>query len=89
MTDAFNRCVKAKSELNIGGNMNRLSFGLLAATIFVGAAISNAPAHAATTKKSAQQVKYCNELPYDQCVKCAISRGYSPKQYGPYCSNRR
>lgn len=70
--------------------MNRSTFGLLAATAFMAMAISIAPAYAAKEKKKAvPQVKYCNELPYKQCVQCAISRGYQPSQYGPYCSNRR
>lgn len=51
-------------------------------------AVFIAPAYAAKSKKAIPQVKYCNELPYAQCVQCAISRGYTPKQYGPYCSRR-
>lgn len=70
--------------------MNRSTLGLLAFTGLLALAISIAPAHAAKEKKKAvPQVKYCNELPYNQCVQCAISRGYPPSQYGSYCSNRR
>lgn len=64
---------------------------VLAVTTLIATAISIAPAQAAEKdkKKAVPQVKYCNELPYNQCVQCAISRGYPPSQYGPYCSNRR
>jgi hypothetical protein len=69
--------------------MNRPFFGLLAVTALLAVVMAIAPAYAAESKKkAAQQVKYCNELPYNECVKCAISRGYSPSQYGPYCRRR-
>lgn len=70
--------------------MKKSIFGLVVAALMA-TAMSIAPAYAAEKdkKKAVPQVKYCNELPYNQCVQCAISRGYPPSQYGPYCSNRR
>jgi len=69
--------------------MTRPTLGLLAVTLLMTIAMSIAPAQAKSKKKTVRQVTYCNELPYKQCVKCAIARGYPPSEYGPYCSRRR
>ena len=70
--------------------MNRPCPGLLAFTVLMAIAMSIAPVYAAKSKKkTVRQVTYCNELPYKQCVKCAIARGYPPSRYGSYCATRR
>ncbi len=69
--------------------MNRPFPVLLALTALMAIAMAIAPAQAKSKKKTVRQVKYCNELPYKQCVRCAIARGYPPSQYGSYCANRR
>jgi hypothetical protein len=35
-----------------------------------------------------RRTQACNELPYAQCVKCAIGRGFTPDRYVPYCRRR-
>jgi hypothetical protein len=41
-----------------------------------------------TTASAQGRVSKCNELPYAQCVKCAIGRGFMPDRYEPYCRKR-
>jgi hypothetical protein len=41
-----------------------------------------------TTARAERRAQACNELPYAQCVKCAIGRGFTPDRYEPYCRKR-
>jgi hypothetical protein len=69
-------------------NLTRVGIIALAVSIF--------PAHAeqqlaaiATVIAQSPQTHHCVELPYGECVKCAMARGFSRAEARPYCQPRR
>jgi hypothetical protein len=62
---------------------------MAAATLLAVVISSVAPAQAQTRRPGGDEAK-CNQLgSVAACVKCAISRGFPPSRYEPYCGVKK
>jgi len=69
-------------------NLSRAGIVALAISIFPAHAEQQAAAIGTVIAQSPRTHR-CIELPYAECVKCAMARGFSRAEARPYCQPRR